>query len=324
MSTKIIAACLLGAAWAVPCAPSAAPSSSLGSTAPALSARKAANSGHLTPLRAAKRTSAVAAKGTRRHQRGGRVQNPRLASHDAANVRDGVGSGVDSYTTYLGTGSVSEGWPDRSRWVSFENMFDNYKSQMLQSCGWQNPPQPNNSGAELVDIWDGIQRAAAATGVDHRFILAVVMQESHGCVRAPTTNNGVRNPGLMQCHNGRGTCNDNGHTLNPCPSGTIQEMISEGTAGTDAGDGLAGCINRSGRDDVSAFYRASRIYNSGSIASSGLLQDGIATHCYASDIANRLTGADPKGTASQKQRFAKTNHRLKPDRCDLPPGEEQT
>jgi hypothetical protein len=38
------------------------------------------------------------------------------------------------------------------------------------------------------------------------------------------------------------------------------------------------------------FYRAARIYNSGSIASSGQLQDGIATHCYASDIANRLTG----------------------------------
>lgn len=39
-----------------------------------------------------------------------------------------------------------------------------------------------------------------------------------------------------------------------------------------------------------AFYIASRLYNSGSVASSNNLQDGIATHCYASDIANRLTG----------------------------------
>ena len=116
-------------------------------------------------------------------------------------------------------------------------------------------------------------------------ILAVIMQESHGCVRAPTTYNGVRNPGLMQDHNGEATCNDNGYVQNPCPSATIYKMISEGTAGTPSGDGLANCLNKAGRSDVSAFYRAARIYNSGSIASTGQLEDGIATHCYASDIA---------------------------------------
>lgn len=132
--------------------------------------------------------------------------------------------------------------------------------------------------------------AAAATGVDHRLILAIIMQESHGCVRVQTTNGGVRNPGLMQDHNGAATCNDNGRVQNPCPSATIYQMISEGTAGTNSGDGLANCVNQSGRSDVSAFYRAARIYNSGSISSTGQLQNGIATHCYASDIANRLTG----------------------------------
>jgi hypothetical protein len=39
-----------------------------------------------------------------------------------------------------------------------------------------------------------------------------------------------------------------------------------------------------------AFYIAARLYNSGSVASSGDLGGGIATHCYSSDIANRLTG----------------------------------
>ncbi|KID65485.1 uncharacterized protein G6M90_00g053460 [Metarhizium brunneum] len=220
-----------------------------------------------------------------RRQKGERVRYGNLATHKSRNVHDGRGNGVDSYTMYWGDGSTRQGWPPRSRWVSFENMFHNYKSQMLRSCGNQNPPQPNNSGKEIGAIYDAIQRAADASGVDHRFILAVMMEESHGCVRAPTTNWGVRNPGLMQDHNGYGTCNDNGRVQSPCPASTIYEMISEGAAGTDSGDGLASCMNESGRGDISAFYRAARIYNSGSISNTGQLQNGIATHCYASDIA---------------------------------------
>ncbi|TWU73844.1 hypothetical protein ED733_005336 [Metarhizium rileyi] len=218
-----------------------------------------------------------------------RVYNGNLANYDVNNIHDGVGGGHDSYTMYWGDGSTGAGWPDKSRWVSFEDMFNNYKFSMFNSCGW-NGWGANDSGPEIGAIWDGIQKAAAATGVDHRFILAVMMQESSGCVRAPTTNNGVRNPGLMQDHNGAASCNDGGYVSNPCPSDTIYKMISEGTAGTDDGDGLANCINRAGTGDVSAFYRAARIYNSGSISSTNQLQNGIATHCYASNIANRLTG----------------------------------
>ena len=68
------------------------------------------------------------------------------------------------------------------------------------------------------------------------------------------------------------------------------QMIQEGTGGTTWGDGLAQCLNSAGRSDVSAFYMAARQYNSGSVHKSGDLGKGIATHCYASDIANRLTG----------------------------------
>lgn len=167
-------------------------------------------------------------------------------------------------------------------------MWNNNKPQMLQSCHWHNPPQRDNNAVENRAIFDGIQKVADATGVDHRFILAIVLQESHGCVRTATTSWGVRNPGLMQSHNGHGTCNDNGRVQNPCPTSTIFEMISDGTAGTDSGDGLANCINRAGRGDVGAFYRAARIYNSGSISRTGKLQDGVATHCYASDIAKSV------------------------------------
>lgn len=44
------------------------------------------------------------------------------ANWDSSNIYDGVGNGVDQYTLYLGDGSTSQGWPDKSSWVSFDNM----------------------------------------------------------------------------------------------------------------------------------------------------------------------------------------------------------
>jgi len=148
---------------------------------------------------------------------------------------------------------------------------------------------PNDSASEINDIYNGIETVASETGIDARFILAIMMQESNGCVRASTTNWGVRNPGLMQDHNGAATCNENG-VQNPCPSSTITQMIRDGAAGTSSGDGLKQCLAKSGATDVSMYYKAARIYNSGSIAAGGNLGLGVATHCYASDVANRLTG----------------------------------
>ncbi|KAK9445020.1 glycoside hydrolase [Metarhizium brunneum] len=231
-------------------------------------------SGNYMPSRASKHTN----KSPRplKRETSERVHNTNLANYNVNNIKDGVGGGDDSYNMYWGDGSTSAGWPSKSRWISFEDIQvqqlqeHNYKSTMFNSCGW-NGWGPNNSGPEVGAIWDGIQKAAGASGVDHRFILAVVMQESSGCVRVPTTNYGVRNPGLMQDHDGAASCNDGGKVCNPCPSDTIYKMISEGTAGTDDGDGLANCINGAGGGDVAAFYRAARIYNSG-------------------DISNRLTG----------------------------------
>lgn len=67
-------------------------------------------------------------------------------------------------------------------------------------------------------------------------------------------------------------------------------MITDGTDGTSYGPGLKQLMAQSGATDVSMYYKAARMYNSGSIDSSGNLGAGIATHCYASDIANRLIG----------------------------------
>jgi len=216
---------------------------------------------------------------------GGQVLSGAIARFDNDNINDGLGGGVDQYTLYTGNG---DNFPNISQWVSFVDMFNNYKPHMFTSCS-QQYGQADDSGPEVGAIWNAIQQVSKETFVDHRFILALIMQESSGCVRAPTSNFGVRNPGLMQDHNGFYTCNDAGTVLNPCPDDYITGMIREGAAGTNDGDGLAQVINEAGDQNVRAFYRAARLYNSGSIEGD-CLECGIAIHCYASDIANRLTG----------------------------------
>lgn len=104
-------------------------------------------------------------------------------------------------------------------------------------------------------------------------------------MRVNMTNYGVNNPGPMQDHDGSAMCNDNKQLTNPCPAATIKQMITDGTAGTPQGDGLEQTIKESGTGTVSDYYRGARIYNSGSIASNGKLECGIATHCYSSDVA---------------------------------------
>lgn len=80
----------------------------------------------------------------------------------------------------------------------------------------------------------------------------------------------------------------------PCPYFTVEEMIREGTAGTsfDTGMGLVEALRLAQGEvgDVARYYRAARVYNSGSVDGSGDLGRGVATHCYASDVANRLRG----------------------------------
>lgn len=126
--------------------------------------------------------------------------------------------------------------------------------------------------------------------MDPRFVLAIVLQESSACVRAPTTSYSHRNPGLMQSHDGVGTCNERG-IKSPCPTQTIEQMIRDGVLGTSSGDGLRQLYSKAGGNipDVK-YYNVARMYNSGSLDASGDLEKGVASHCYVSDVANRLTG----------------------------------
>jgi hypothetical protein len=148
----------------------------------------------------------------------------------------------------------------------------------------------DNSDDETSDINTSIKSIASETGIDARFILAIIMQESKGCVRVHSTNNGVQNTGLMQSHAGEGSCNNGSGMTTPCPSSMIKQMIKDGTAGTIQGDGLKQCYEAQSGGEAAKYYKAARTYNSGSIASSGNLGQGGATHCYASDIANRVRG----------------------------------
>ncbi|KAI9752407.1 MAG: hypothetical protein M4579_005631 [Chaenotheca gracillima] len=214
-----------------------------------------------------------------------RVANPSSATvtnsaayNDNANVNDGIGAGTDSYTYYSGPASS---FPNKSKWLSFDDMFNGYMGQLQESCG-NNGWGPNNTPAQIQDIKNAIQSVGEASLVDHRFIFAVIMQESVGCVWVPTTDNGVTNPGLMQSHSGA-TFDS---TSAASQASSITQMVQDGTQGTAAGDGLVQGINQSGN-----VYKAARIYNSGSIAADGNLSNGNgATACYVSDIANRLTG----------------------------------
>src|SRR5882757_2766007 len=81
--------------------------------------------------------------------------------------------------------------------------FNANKAIMRVSCinlGADNGP--DNSDEEIGQIWNAIQAASYQTQVDHRFISAILMQGSKGCVRVRTTNNGVTNPGFLQTHDG--------------------------------------------------------------------------------------------------------------------------
>ena len=186
---------------------------------------------------------------------------------------------------YTGNGSPSAGWPDVSSWLSFEELWSANAPDLGQSCETAFGV-PNNTPEETADIKSALIAESAATGVDKRFALAIMMQESLGCSKVQTTNYGVKNPGLYQSHDGTGTC----YNVNPCPSSEITQMVKDGLDGTAAGDGLKQCLGESSASGAEAYYQAARIYNSGSLPANGDLGSDGATNCYCSDVANRLMG----------------------------------
>lgn len=184
--------------------------------------------------------------------------------NNVATTSGGPGGGPEM--TYSGPAT---NFPDASQWQSFDAMW----AQASHAMASVDSPQ------EIDWIKEGIMTEAARTGIDPRIILGVIMQESSGNVRVPTTNNGITNPGLMQSHNGV--------SFDPSdPHGSILQMIKDGVEGTASGDGLQQLIARSGN-----VYVALRLYNSGNAYVIDLSNPMGAQGSYVSDIANKLMGA---------------------------------
>jgi hypothetical protein len=181
---------------------------------------------------------------------------------------------------------------------------------LRKACGNVNASVADNDPSlEIPLIKLAIEITANDTNLDQRFISAIILQKSEGCVRVLTTispgDSSIFNPGLMQTHEGKHSCNRiNGSPVIPCPWDQIYGMVQDGAAGTAAGNGLAPCTNEaialrpanstnapSPMLEAQAYYMVARLYNSGKIAPSGNLDDaGPATGCYCSDVANRLMG----------------------------------
>ncbi|KAI4246326.1 MAG: hypothetical protein L6R40_001994 [Gallowayella cf. fulva] len=177
----------------------------------------------------------------------------------------GGSNGGGGYVAYSGPASA---FPDPSQWASYSALWAQNSALMAF----------NDSPSEIAAIHRAIETVSASSGVDVRAILCIIVQESGGNVRIPTTNNGVRNPGIMQSHNGA--------EFNPAdPEGSVLQMVRDGTEGTRDGDGLMQLVKRWGN-----YYEAFRGYNSGSVNRSELNDPVGATGDYVQKAANRLMG----------------------------------
>ena len=222
----------------------------------------------------------------------------------------------NGYHFLSGDGSYADGWPDVSDWLSFDKMWDNLQPSFGQNCIGN---VQGNTPDETTQVKAAITFIGNLTYVDPRFILAVVMQESTGCVRVPTTGGLPGNPGLMQSDQGEGTCNSNGSVLMPCPCASIYQMVYDGTAGSqyDA-TSLVNMLNKASSmptdNQAQIYYRSARLYNSGpySLQNTTDLGSPGATRCYASDIANRLLGwvVEPNDCLLGNKSFRRAQRRL--------------
>lgn len=174
-------------------------------------------------------------------------------------------SGTDGGGPVIHYSGPASNFPPQSRWQKWSNMWTHASRVMAI----------NDTPEQIGYIQEAVNTISRESGIDRRVILCTIMQESSGNVHVRTTFGGVRNPGLMQSHNGV-EFNQNDQR------GSIFQMIRDGTQGTASGDGLTQLYARYGN-----IYEALRGYNSGSVNRNDL-SDGLgATAAYVSDVANR-------------------------------------
>ncbi|KAL8936673.1 MAG: hypothetical protein Q9216_004811 [Gyalolechia sp. 2 TL-2023] len=178
----------------------------------------------------------------------------------------GGSNGGGGYVHYTGPASA---YPNPSQWASYAFLWKQNSALM----------KLHDSDEEIRYIHEAIEKVSASSGVDVRCILCIIVQESGGNVRVGSTNNGVRNPGIMQSHNGvEFDARD--------PKGSIERMVRDGAEGTRDGDGLMQLLGKYGGN----YYEAMRGYNSGSVNKRDLNDPVGATGDYVQKAANRLMG----------------------------------
>lgn len=93
-------------------------------------------------------------------------------------------NGTDVYTQYTGDGSSANGWPDVSRWNSWDYLWNANLPLMANSCtNIGAVDQANNHPNETATVSEMIRVIANSSNVDPRFIFVIMIQESNGCVR---------------------------------------------------------------------------------------------------------------------------------------------
>lgn len=184
-----------------------------------------------------------------------------------------TGGGSSPGGAFVEYSGPASNFPNPADWASWDFLWP--QNQRLMKF--------HDSDSEIALIKSSIETVSKESGVDRRVILCIIVQESGGNVRVGTTNNGVRNPGIMQSHNGV--------EFNPSdPAGSILQMVRDGTTGTKDGDGLKQLYAKYGN-----WYEAFRGYNSGSVNKADLNDPVGATGHYVKNAANRLMGHEWNG-----------------------------
>ncbi|KAK6840283.1 hypothetical protein PG990_007129 [Apiospora arundinis] len=164
-------------------------------------------------------------------------------------------------------------FPAKSTWKSFDELWKKNLPAMKTKGDTQQ---------ETEDIKSALKSVGKKYSIEDRVLLSIMMQESHGDVRAKTTYSQPDNlptGGLFQCWN----CP--GFTSKPVTKAQITQMVEGGAKHFK--ENLSHWGNTM---DPKSVYPALREYNSGKVNPKDLSEAPQSTPSYVSDIAQRLGG----------------------------------
>lgn len=92
----------------------------------------------------------------------------------------------DVYNCYSGG---PDAYPDKSQWISFDDMFTVNFPLIATGCTRNNYSAVDSTVQQISQIKAAIETVAAVSFVDHRYILATILQEvSFPCSKLPRSD----------------------------------------------------------------------------------------------------------------------------------------